>query len=246
MSQFLWPRRQCPPPVVVHRVICEHEIAIEVWPAEAEVHFLDDRYVDPVNTQVRFHAVVYNSPSGASTWEVTGPNGGAGQGTIDADGLYTAPSKGSLPHGTTDIVIATAVDDPLRRAFARVTLVGFGPEPALEAEVEVWPQQVSLYYREDGAGDVHNEFIDVSNKMQMFRAQVRNSPSAHVDWYVQVGGGPRTWQAGPDPWFLYEAPDNGADGTVVRITAQLQDDPTVIGEARAILINYRWPAIDVE
>lgn len=229
----------------MHHVVCEHVVAIEVWPAEAEVNFLDDRYVDPVNTQIRFNAVVYNSPSGVATWEVAAPNGGPGYGSIDARGLYTAPPKGSLPHGTTEMVIATAADDPLRKAIAWVTLVGLGPEPALKARVEVWPQQVSLYCRRDSSDGGHNEFIDVSNKMQMFRAQVHNSSSTDVDWYVQVGGGARVLSGGPEPWFLYQAPWDGADGTVVHITAELQDDPAVMGEARAILINYRWPGIVV-
>jgi len=53
--------------------------------------------------------------------------GGPGAGTIDAAGLYLAPDKGSLPFGLTDIVVATSTDDPFRKAFARVAIVGWDP-----------------------------------------------------------------------------------------------------------------------
>ena len=45
---------------------------------------------------------------------------------FDPTGLYRAPDKGTLPTGTTDVVVATARADPLRKAFAWVTLVGLG------------------------------------------------------------------------------------------------------------------------
>ena len=99
--------------------------------AARELYFHDERWIDSVNTQLRFEATVFNSDRG-STWEVASPSGGPGAGTISATGLYQAPNKGALASGTTDIVVATARDDPLRKAYAWVTLLGLGPLPAPE------------------------------------------------------------------------------------------------------------------
>src|SRR5580765_6977137 len=105
----------------VHRsVTCCPQIEVEVWPAQAEVHFRDDRGVNPINTQIRFEAVVYNGQSAAVHWEVLAPSGLAGAGTIDITGRYLAPPKDGLPSGLTDLVVATSVENPLRKAFAWV------------------------------------------------------------------------------------------------------------------------------
>lgn len=228
-------------PPVVHHIVCQHQVEIEVWPAEVEVYFQDERHVDPLNTQVRFDAVVYNAPSGKVDWSVQRVDGGPGAGSIDPTGLYFAPPKGALPHGTTDIVVATAADDPLRKAFARVSLVGEGPEPPAEPKLEIYPRQVYLYYRYNQLAGQYNEYIDESNKMQLFRALIRNSDSTQVNWKVDGGVAPG---AGNEPWYLYKAPDFGSTREVT-IEASLQADPGIQSEARVIQINYRWPDITV-
>src|SRR3569833_74990 len=119
---------------VRRQVVCKHQVEIEVWPPRAQASFGDDWTADPATSQVRFEADVYNSSQG-HTWSVRALDGSAGKGSIDASGLYRAPPKGLLASGTTELVVATAREDPLRTAFAWVTLVGVGPKPAPIQEI---------------------------------------------------------------------------------------------------------------
>jgi hypothetical protein len=231
------------PKTVIHEIVCQHRIEVAVWPAEAEVYFRDERYTDPANTQVRFQAVVYNAPSGDVLWEVRSIGGGPGAGTIDPTGLYLAPPKGGLAHGTTDTVVAKAAADPLRQASARVTLVGLGPEPPLPAEVEITPEQAYLYYPANKAGSgAHNEYIDASNKRQLFRATIRESATSEVRWFRDTGSG-YVQVGSAEPSYLYEVSGSGDDGQIVKIKVELRDQPDVNAEARVVLLNYRWPSI---
>lgn len=237
MGRFLRHRGPHHIPMMIHDIICQHQIEIEVWPSEAEVYFQDERYVDPVNTQVRFDAVVYNAPSGGVLWQVASIGGGSGAGSIDPTGLYTAPPKGSLPHGLTDLIIATAADDPLRKAYARVTLVGFGPAPTPQPKIEIFPKQVYLYYP---SGE-HNAYIDASNTMQVFRTIIRNSASTEVEWSTDDGTTvPVGWY---EPWYRYEVKLSGPGGVEVRIEAKLKNNPGIKDEAVVVKINYKWPGL---
>lgn len=235
-------------PTIIHHVICQHQMGIEVWPAEAEVYFRDERFIDPVNTQVRFDAIVYNAPSSDVIWEVRDIHGDPGAGSIDATGLYTAPPKGGLPSGLSDIIVVSATDDPLRRAYARVTLIGFGPIAAPDPKLSIFPKQVYLYYpdyRFDSGRGVHywNQYIDVSNKMQVFHTTIRHSDSTEVEWFVDSGAGygPRVGQY--EPWYLYKVTGPGDDGFEVKIKARLRDSPSAEDEAKVVQINYTWPGI---
>jgi hypothetical protein len=207
-----------------------------VWPSQAEVWFRDDRAVNPVNTQIRFEAAVYNGRSEGVRWQVLNPSGLAGAGAIDETGLYLAPVKGALQSGHTDVVVATSIENPLRKAFAWVTLLGVGPAAQPIAEIAVRPRSVYLYYPQNGAAGDRNEFIDVSNTMQMFRASLRNS-SAAVEWLVN---GVVTANPGPSNSFLYRVTGSGGTAVVV-IGARLAGQPAVIDEAKVVQINYRWP-----
>lgn len=244
-------RPPCAPLHIVHEVQCRHQIEVEVWPPRAEVYFRDERYVDPANTQVRFEAAVYNGASGRVAWQVLDLNGNPGVGTIDAGGLYKAPPKGSpptdLPHGLTEMIVARAVDDPLRSAYAWVTLIGDGPLPAPVPRLEIAPKQTYLYYPDPSSHlsspYSNNQFIDVSNKMQLFRASLRDSPAATINW--RINGTIR--QTASDPFFLLNlltpalSFGSGPDGQVVRIEAELASVPAIRAEARVVLINYYWP-----
>jgi hypothetical protein len=206
-----------------------------VWPAAAEVVFRDERYADPVNAQARFDAAVFNAPDCRVTWDVRSLDGGPGAGQIDATGLYTAPDRGSLASGHTEIIVATAHADRFRRAFAHVTLVGHGPLPAPVPTILIQPQRVNLYYRAGG----DSAWMDPSNQRQVFRAIVQHS-TATLNWYV--GG-----NALPEPehgrqFHFLPAATSGAD-TVVAIRAELATDPTVRDEAKVVLVNYSWPGI---
>lgn len=216
---------------VVHHVTLRHQVEVEVWPARAELYFADERWTDPVNTQLRFEARVFNSRLGVR-WGVRNPSGGAGAGSIDATGLYRAPDKGALDSGTTDIVTATSIEDPLRKAYAWLTLVGVGPLPQPEPRVDMWPRRVTLYYW-NGAD---NPYIDASNKMQIFRTDVANSTNA-VEWLVNMVP---PVPAVVGPWFHYVAPNTGSNASVI-VRARLQAAPNIYDEAWVDLLNYTWP-----
>lgn len=224
----------------VRCVTCCPQIEVEVWPAQAEVHFRDDRGVNPINTQIRFEAAVYNGQSAGVRWEVLDPQGLPGAGTIDVTGRYLAPPKGvppgALPSGLTDLVVATSIENPLRKAFAWVTLVGVGPAAQPTPQITIRPKSVYLYYPQNASGADRNEFIDVSNTMQMFRATVWHSNAA-VEWLVN---GAVIANPAPPDQFLYRV--NGSGGTaVVVLGARLAGQPGVIDEAKVVQINYRWP-----
>jgi len=226
-----------PPPVrVIHHMVCRHQVEVAVRPPSAELYFHDERWIDPIDTQLRFQATVYNSDRGV-TWQVVSPNGGPGQGTIDDTGLYQAPDKGSLTSGTTDVVVATARADPLRKAFAWVTLVGLGPLPAPAPAIEIWPKLITLYYWY-GAD---NAYIDNSNKGWTFRAFPRHVSNLAVNWSASLG---TVVPGSPDStWCAYSAPASRVDDALDTITATLAADPTVTDDARVLLLNYNWPGL---
>jgi hypothetical protein len=215
---------------VHHRVVCRHQIEIEVWPPRAEVHFSDDWTANPVGTQTRFEATVYNSSQGY-LWEVRALDGSPGQGTIDISGLYRAPPKGALQNGATEVIVATAREDRLRKAFAWVTLVGFGQEPVTAPTVDISPKRLNLYYRQ-GA---NNNFMDDSNKMRRFSAIVHDGTGV-IEWLVD------NVFAGTGSSFLYQMPNTGGTNTVT-IRARLQAQPSIFDEARVQQLNYVWPGL---
>ena len=217
---------------VFHHIIRRHQVEVEVWPARAELNFHDEKWTNPINTQIRFEAKVFNSREHVS-WEVRNIAGSVGTGMIDASGLYRAPSKGGLASGTTEIVVATSTEDPLRKAFAWVTLIGEGPEPAPAPSVTIWPKRVNLYYR-TGA---HNAYIDDSNKMRMFSATLRDTPNTQIEWLVD--GVP---EPGTNPRFLYNGLPAGG-GQVVTVLARIQGQPAIFDDAKVILLNYVWPGL---
>jgi hypothetical protein len=209
------------------QLVCEHRVEVEIYPALAEVCFRDERYSQPENAIVQFQASVYNAPSSGVIWKVLDVHGGPGAGTIDAAGLYIAPLKGTLPFGLTDIVVATSADDPLRQAYARVAIVGLGPEPKPAPRVEVYPHRVYLYY----PAGADNAYIDASNNMQLFRAIVHNGDPNLLTW---APGGPTGSE------FLYQLTGAGAEQTI-HVTATL---PGGVGDwATVTLLNYNWPGI---
>ena len=233
MTGFNPPPGHCGKRTVIHRFVCRHQVEVEVWPATAELVFSDERFAHPVNTQVQFEAVVYNAPSNQVTWRIYSLDGGPGAGTIDETGLYIAPAKGSLPYGFTEIVSATSVDDPFRRAYAQVVVVGLGPEPPPPPRVEVFPKWVKLYHR-DGH---HNLYIDESNKKQLFETLLFHADPALLVWKkdgTQVATGPK---------YLYQVTDADKFKHEIDITVELSTTTGVKDHARVSLLDYLWPGI---
>jgi hypothetical protein len=218
---------------VVHHVVCQHRVEVEVRPARAEVAFQDERFANPADTQVRFEAVVYNAAMPHVLWEVWGPAGQPGLGSIDPTGVYRAPPKGGLPSGYTEVVVATAAEDRLRKASAWVTLVGEGPAPAPTPRIAIRPKRAHLYYRQGQ----HNAFIDPSNTMQLFQARLWDSPASMVEW--SVDGVPA---ATTDEWFLFEPAAASGPGDELTVTARIQGQ-AVQDQAKVLLINYFWPGM---
>jgi hypothetical protein len=235
---------------VIHHIACRHQIEVEVWPPRIDLYFADERMrvdhkgalvereVDPIDTQVRFEATVINSDRGVR-WQVFDAAGGPGAGSIDATGLYQAPAKGGWATGHTDVVVATSVEDPLRKAYAWVTLLGDGPLKAPDARIEIWPKRVNLYY---DAGAHDNAYIDDSNKMRLFRADIWHSDDRNVEWLVNGAVQPAPSLAMPQS-FLYTSPSMGSDMVLVLVRARIKSNPGVFDEAQVILRNYDWPGL---
>lgn len=232
---------------VIHHIACRHQIEIEVWPPRIDLYFADarmavdhngalvQREVDLIDTQARFEATVINSDRGVH-WQVFDAKGGPGAGSIDATGLYLAPGKGAWQSGHTDVVVATSVEDPLRKAYAWVTLIGDGPLPAPEARIEIWPKRVDLYYHEAGTA-VHNNYIDDSNKAQLFQARIWNSDIQSATWKIFSGPGSIDFNTG-----LYVAPYSGNDHQVVVVRGYI-GATAIHDEARIVLRDYVWPGL---
>lgn len=219
--------------VICRHVICQHRVEVEVSPASAEVCFRDERFTHPFNTMVQFHAFVYNAPSNRVTWQVLNPQGGPGAGTVDAGGLYVAPLKGAHPYALTDLVVATSVDDHFRRALAHVAVVGLGPEPKPVPRIQIFPHRAYLYHPQGP----HNDYIDTSNTMQLFRVLALHADPAQVQWNVDGGA---TAATGPE--FLYQLSGTGPVKTI-RVNASIPGSPPVADWATVTLLNYDWPGI---
>ena len=218
---------------MIRHIICQHRIEVEVWPALAEVYFQDERFVNPVNTKVQFEAAVYNAPTSRLTWKVNALDGGPPAGSIDAAGLYIAPLKDSLPYGLTELVTATALDDPLRQAQARVCVIGLGPEPPPKPKVELYPRRIDLYYRK-----YHdNTYMDLSNTMQLFRSRLFNADASQIEWLVNGA-----WAADGAEFMYKPAADSGSPATV-NVTVRLKTDHSIMDWATVSLLNYDWPGI---
>lgn len=216
---------------VIHHLTCQHQVEVEVLPPRMELYFKDEPWTDLLNTQIRFEATVLNSGKGVH-WQVYAASGGPGAGSIDATGLYQAPDKGSVLNGHTDIVVATSVEDPLRKAYAWVTLLGQGPLIPEVARIEIWPRRINLYC---WAG-ADNSYIDDSNKLQLFQAEIWNSSIQTVTWHIQSGPG-FIYSDG-----LYMAPTSGSSGQVVVVRGTI-GAAGAYDEAQIVLLNYDWPGL---
>jgi hypothetical protein len=219
---------------VVHHVTRRHRAELEVWPARAVVAFRDERSANPVDTRVRFEATVFNACNTAVRWDVLDPKGGPGAGSIDETGLYSAPAFASSLDGHTDVVVATLVEDPLRTAYAWVTLVGQGPWPVQAPRIEVRPKTAVLYY----PNGHDNAFIDASNTMQFFRAKIRDSSTTAVEW--RVDGVVQPGETGE--LFLYRVLGAGATKKV-RIEVRIAGVAGAADRAEVMQINYDWPGL---
>jgi hypothetical protein len=132
------------------------------------------------------------------TWGVTGGNA---NGTIDANGLYTAP--GVVPTPASVTVTATSGMAGASPGSATVTITN----PA--ATVTVTPNSKSLYV------NVLGNTWPAADTEQQFSAAVNNSSSQTVTWAVSGGDANGTIDANG----LYRAPAVAPNPAAVTITA---------------------------
>ncbi len=136
----------------------------------------------------QFTTTVTNTGNTAVTWTVSGA------GTVNAAGLYTAPS--TIASQQTDTVTATSQADNTKSASAAVTLM-----PALT--VSVSPTTVTLS----------------RSQTQQFTAAVTNTSNTAVTWSINPAG-----TGTVDSTGLYTAPATVAAQQVVTVTATSQAD----------------------
>ena len=153
---------------VYHHIVCRHQVEIEVWPPRAEIIFRDDGPQLATNRRSASRRQVYNSTQGY-VWDVRDINGGPGQGTIDASGLYRAPPKGALAERDH----RNRYGDLPRGSAAQGLRVGDPGRPRPQAGKGGSGGHLPADASTSTTAGANNDMIDGSNK----RANSRRSPS---------------------------------------------------------------------
>lgn len=160
---------------------------------------------------VQFTAVVSNASNTAVTWSVNGTVGGdTTVGTIDPNGLYTAPA--SYPGVGQITITATSVADPSQSASTSLTLDA-------GVQVTVNPNAISM---------------DLGTS-QTFTASITGNTNATVNWSVNGVAGGNATVGIIDASGKYTAPSSMPPKSTVTITATSQADPTASGSAQVTL-----------
>jgi RHS repeat-associated protein len=175
--------------------------------------------VDPTSATLyasqtqQFTATVANTANTAVTWSATA-------GSINASGLYTAPSSIATQQSVT--VTATSQADNTKTATATVTLM-----PPIT--VSVAPATVSL----------------TAGQTQQFTATVTNAANTAVTWSI-----PQSAPGSISASGLYTAPSTISTSQNVTVTAKSQADNTTVGTATVNLVqvysngySYRRPIV---
>jgi hypothetical protein len=167
---------------------------------------------------LQFSVTVVNTTNTAVTWQVNGVTGGNSiVGTIDASGLYTAPSTVPAPPKVT--VTAISVADSTKSDSASVTI-------SLTPVLTVNPPQA---------------IVVVGNQMP-FTATISGLSNQSVNWSLS-GTGCSGAQCGTiDSGGLYTAPPSVPPSVpspgVVTVTATSQVDNSVTGSATVTVIAH--------
>ncbi len=141
-----------------------------------------------------FVARVTNSTNPAVTWSLN-----PGLGSVDANGVYTAPV--AVASQETDTLTATSVADNTQTASAVITLLP-------TASVTILPAWAVLY----------------ASEPQQFTATTSNAGTAGVTWSVSPSGAGTI-----DGTGLYTAPASISSTQPVTITAASVANPTIAG-----------------
>src|SRR5438270_1766549 len=169
--------------------------------------------VETNHTQ-QFSVTVVNTTNTAVIWQVNGVTGGnSTAGTIDANGLYTAP--GTVPGQPTVTVTAISVADSTKSDSASVTI-------SLTPVLTVNPPQANVV---------------VSNQQQ-FSASISGLANQAVNWSIS-GTGCSGVQCGTiDSGGLYTAPASVPSPATVTVKATSQADNSVTGTGTVTVIAH--------
>jgi hypothetical protein len=151
-----------------------------------------------------FAATVTNTTDTTVTWSVNGtPGGYASAGTIDADGIYTAPVD--LPAPAAVLIQATSVADPSKNSTAAVMIVS-------DVSVSLMPATVLV---ELGA-------------VQPFTAAVnsKSKPNPSVAWTISGGACNSAFCGSMNSSGNYTAPPVLPSPTSISLTATSVADPS--------------------
>jgi len=164
------------------------------------------------NHTLQFFATVVNTPNTAVTWQVNGITGGSSTaGTIDANGLYTAPA--TVPTQPKVTVTAISMADPTKSDSASVTI-------SLTPVLSVNPLQANV----------------VVGNQQPFTAAISGISNQSVTWSLS-GTGCLGSQCGTiDNTGLYTAPASVPSPATVTVTAISNFDNTITGTATVTVI----------
>lgn len=164
-----------------------------------------------LHQSIQFTAVVANANNTAVTWSVNGTVGGNSTvGTIDANGLYTAPA--SYPGVGQITITAVSVADPSQTASTALTLQA-------GVLVTVSPAAISMNLATS----------------QTFTASISGSTNNAVNWSVNGVAGGNATVGVIDANGKYTAPASMPPKATMTITATSQADPTASGSAQVTL-----------
>ena len=184
------------------QVTLAQSIQISVTPARPSVR---------LNETLQFTATVQNSQNTAVTWSVNGTAGGTAViGTIDANGLYTAPA--TLPSPASVTITATSQADTHASGSTTVTLL-----PALTVTVTPATATVALKAK------------------QAFTVTITGDTNQAVTWSVNGANGGNSTVGTIDASGNYTAPAALPSPATVTITATSQADTHASGSAQVTL-----------
>jgi hypothetical protein len=183
-------------------------IAVTINPPTATPFTLDRQ---------QFTAIVTGTTNTQVQWQVNGVNGGNTLvGTIDKDGMYTAPAV--VPSPATVSVSAVSLADVAKFATANVTVQA--------PVVLVTPPTSGLF----------------PTQQQQFAATVHGLSSTQVSWQISGATGDISKSGSIDPTGLYTAPSIVPNPPTVPISAVSNADNTKVGTA---VVTIKSPIISV-
>jgi len=172
-----------------------------------------------LNQQKQFSATVSGSSNTQVSWQVNGVTGGSpASGTVDPNGLYTAPAV--LPNPVSVTVSAISQADVTKSASAIVTITDGS------ISVTISPTSASLS----------------QNQQKLFTATVSGSTNTQVSWQVNevIGGSPSSGTI--DATGLYTAPAAVPNPATVTVSAVSQADLTKSASAAVTIQSQPTPS----